>query len=61
MAVCEICGKKPHAGRNVSFSMRHTPRLFKPNIQKTKVWRDGKLVSIKACAKCIKAMSKDEV
>jgi ribosomal protein L28 len=61
MAVCEICGKRARAGHNVSFSMRHTSRKFKPNIQKTRVWRDGKLVSIKACAKCIKAMAKDQV
>ncbi len=61
MAVCDICGKKPQFGSNVSFSMRNTKRQFKPNIQKTRVWRDGRLVSIRACAKCLKAMAKDEV
>ncbi|MBN1427209.1 MAG: 50S ribosomal protein L28 [Anaerolineae bacterium] len=61
MAVCEICGKKTMTGNNVSFSQRHTRRKFKPNIQKTKILRDGKLVSIKVCTKCLKTMSKDEI
>lgn len=61
MAVCSNCGKKPQFGNNVSFSMRHTKRQFKPNIQKTKIMRNGKLVSVDLCAKCLKAMSKDEV
>jgi large subunit ribosomal protein L28 len=61
MAVCEMCGKKPMTGNNVSFSQRHTKRKFKPNIQKTKVFRDGKLVSMKVCTKCLKTMSKDVI
>jgi large subunit ribosomal protein L28 len=59
MAVCEICGKGPQFGHNVSHSKRATKRQFKPNIQKTKVWRDGRLVSVKLCAKCLKTMNKD--
>ncbi len=61
MAVCSNCGKKPMSGHNVSFSMRHTKRQFKPNLRKTKVYRDGRLVSVVLCAKCLKAMSKDKV
>lgn len=61
MAVCEMCGKKPMTGNNVSFSQRHTKRQFKPNIQKTKILRDGKLVSVKVCTKCLKTLSKDEI
>ena len=61
MAVCENCGKKPMFGHNVSHSMRHTKRQFKPNIQSTKILRDGRLVKIKLCAKCIKTLSKDVV
>jgi large subunit ribosomal protein L28 len=61
MAVCESCGKKPQTGNNVSFSMRHTKRQFKPNIRKTKVMKNGKLVAMNVCAKCLKAMDKDRV
>jgi len=61
MAVCDNCGKKPQFGNNVSFSMRHTKRQFKPNIQKTKLWKSGKMVTVHYCAKCLKALAKDEV
>jgi large subunit ribosomal protein L28 len=59
MAVCELCGKKPQFGHNVSFSERKTKRQFKPNIQTTSLWRDGRLVKVKVCAKCLKTMNKD--
>ena len=48
-------------GNNVSFSQRHTKRQFKPNIQKTKILVDGKLVTMKLCARCLKTLSKDVV
>ena len=59
MAKCEICGKGPQFGHNVSHSKVRTNRQFKPNIQKTKVWRDGNLVSIKVCARCLKTLNKN--
>jgi large subunit ribosomal protein L28 len=59
MAVCELCGKKPRFGHNVSHSMRHTKRQFKPNIQKTTILRDGKLVKVKICTRCLKTLNKD--
>ncbi|HIC88975.1 MAG TPA: 50S ribosomal protein L28, partial [Anaerolineae bacterium] len=31
MAKCEICGKGPQFGHNVSHSMRHTKRKWRPN------------------------------
>lgn len=53
---CEICGKSPVAGKNVSHSNRHTPRMFRPNIQKVKVvLEDGTIRTMKVCAKCLKA------
>lgn len=61
MAVCEMCGKKPQFGNRVSHSMRHTKRQFKPNIVKTTTMRDGKLVKIRVCAKCLKTLNKDVV
>ena len=33
MAKCEICGKSPMFGHNVSHSKRATKRMFRPNIQ----------------------------
>ena len=34
--VCQLTGKKTEVGMNVSHSMRHTKRTFKPNLQKLK-------------------------
>ncbi|RIK42693.1 MAG: 50S ribosomal protein L28 [Chloroflexi bacterium] len=56
--VCEVCGKKVAFGHNVSFSKKRTNRMFRPNIQKTLVMRDGRAVSIQACTRCIRTMAK---
>jgi large subunit ribosomal protein L28 len=60
MAKCANCGKTTTFGRNVSFSKRHTSRVFLPNLQKTRVLdaERGRYVQKTLCAKCIKAMSK---
>jgi large subunit ribosomal protein L28 len=60
MAKCEMCGKSPQFGHNVSHSNRKTKRQFKPNIQRTKLLEDGKLVSKYLCVRCIRTLSKDE-
>lgn len=54
MAKCKICGKGPQFGHNVSHSMRHTKRQFKPNIQKKTVFVQGKKRRISICMKCLK-------
>lgn len=56
MAKCQICGKGPQFGHNVSHSMRHTKRRFNPNIQKTTVWVDGERRRLRVCAKCLKTL-----
>ncbi|MBP1466098.1 50S ribosomal protein L28 [Candidatus Chloroploca sp. M-50] len=59
MAKCQICGKKPSFGHNVSFSKRRTNRMWRPNIQKTTITnKDGSSVQVKACTQCIRTMSK---
>lgn len=53
--VCEICGKAPSAGRNVSHSHRVTNRTFCPNIQKVTIKLNGKVKRANVCTKCLKA------
>ncbi|MDZ4178631.1 MAG: 50S ribosomal protein L28 [Coriobacteriia bacterium] len=53
--VCTVCGKHPHAGRNVSHSHRVTNRMFHPNVQKVSAVVDGSVKKIKVCTKCMKA------
>ena len=53
--VCEICGKAPSAGRNVSHSHRVTNRTFRPNIQKVTIKLNGKVKRANVCTKWLKA------
>ena len=59
MAKCEVCGKTPQFGHNVSHSNRKTNRQFKPNVQRVKVMENGRLVSKFMCTRCIRTMSKN--
>ncbi|MCX7706678.1 MAG: 50S ribosomal protein L28 [Anaerolineae bacterium] len=58
MAKCQICGKGPQFGHNVSHSMRHTKRRWNPNIQHMRLSVDGREQRLYVCAKCIKTMQK---
>ena len=55
---CEVCGKTLSFGHNVSFSKKRTNRVFRPNIQKTTVYTNGRAKSLNACTRCIRTMSK---
>ncbi len=53
---CEICGKKPVAGHQISHSHRVSQRWFRPNIQKITI-RDenGTVRKANVCTRCMKA------
>lgn len=52
--VCEICGKKPITGHNISHSHKLTKRRWFPNLQKVKVSVDGKVKRMRVCTSCIR-------
>jgi large subunit ribosomal protein L28 len=54
-SVCEICGKGPGFGNNVSHSHRRTPRRWNPNIQVVRTTAGGTSRRVRACTSCIKA------
>ncbi|HUZ21083.1 MAG TPA: 50S ribosomal protein L28 [Acidimicrobiales bacterium] len=54
-AVCEICGKKPSFGMNVSHSHRRTKRRWNPNIQRIRAIVGGTPRRVNACTSCIRA------
>ena len=58
MAKCEVCGKGPQFGHNVSHSMRHTKRRWNVNVQRMRLVADGVERRAYLCAKCIKTMQK---
>jgi large subunit ribosomal protein L28 len=53
--ICEICGKKPVYGNNVSHANNRTRRRFEPNLQRVRALVDGKTKRIKVCTSCIQA------
>jgi len=55
-AKCDICGKKPSTGHNVSHSVRRTKRRWLPNLHSMKiVTATGGTKRAKVCSSCLKA------
>ena len=53
--VCDICGKGPLAGNNVSHANNKTKRRWYPNIQKIKTISNGSVKKIRVCTRCIRS------
>jgi large subunit ribosomal protein L28 len=58
MAKCQVCGKGPQFGHNVSHSKRATNRQWKPNIQKKSVFYQGKQQRMHICTRCARTLIK---
>ena len=54
-SVCDVCGKGPVFGNNVSFSHRRTRRRWNPNIQRRRIMVGGTPKRVNVCTSCIKA------
>lgn len=52
---CQVCGKGPMFGKNISHAHNVTNRVFYPNVHKIRVVEDGKIVRRTVCTKCMKA------
>jgi large subunit ribosomal protein L28 len=61
MIICEICGKGKMIGRNIRHThtglwekrASKTLKIFRPNLHKGKVFINGVVKSVKACASCL--------
>jgi large subunit ribosomal protein L28 len=58
MNICEITGKGKQYGNNVSFSQRHTKKVWKPNLQTKTVVVDGKKVTLKISTQALRTLKK---
>jgi large subunit ribosomal protein L28 len=54
-SVCDVCGKGPGFGNNVSHSHRRTRRRFNPNVQRVRAVVSGTPRRLYVCTSCIKA------
>lgn len=52
---CDICGKRPLVGNNVSHANNKTKTRSLPNLQKLRATVDGRTQRVLACTRCIKA------
>ena len=52
---CEICGKGPSFGNNVSHANNKTRTVWHPNLQKVKAVTNGSVRSVKVCTRCIRS------
>ena len=55
---CELCGKSPQFGHNISHSKRHTNRRWLPNIHPVTLIRDGKPTRLNLCTRCLRTQHK---
>ena len=56
MAVkCDICGKKPMVGNNVSHAHNKTRRRWLPNLQTVRISHGGNRKKARVCTQCIRS------
>ena len=55
---CDLCGKGPMSGNNVSHSKVRTRRRFMPNLHVARALVGGREVRVRACTRCIRTQSK---
>lgn len=52
---CEVCGKGPMSGNNVSHAHNTTRRRFLPNLQQVRAVVDGQTRKVKVCSSCLRS------
>ena len=53
--VCEVCGKTPVVGRQLSHAHNVSARRFEPNLQLVRAMIGGGVKRIRACTRCIRS------
>ncbi|TAF33821.1 MAG: 50S ribosomal protein L28 [Cytophagales bacterium] len=61
--VCEITGKRPRSGNNVSHANNKTKRRFNPNLQKKKFFvpEEGVWVNLKLTTSAMRTINKNGI
>ena len=52
---CDVCGKGPASGNNVSHSMRKTRRRWLPNLQSVRINERGTVKTARICTSCLRS------
>ena len=61
--VCEISGKRPRVGNNVSKANNKTKRRFNPNLQKKRFYipEEDKWITINVCTSMLRTINKNGI
>ncbi|TAM90733.1 50S ribosomal protein L28 [bacterium] len=52
---CQVCGKGPTTGNNVSHAMNKTRRRWLPNLQSVRIDDRGTHRTARVCTQCLKS------
>jgi large subunit ribosomal protein L28 len=52
---CEVCGKTPKVGRQVSHAHNVSARRFEPNLQPVRAMINGGVRRIRVCTRCLRS------
>ncbi|MBM3772712.1 MAG: 50S ribosomal protein L28 [Acidimicrobiia bacterium] len=52
---CEICGKSPSVGRQISHAHNVSPRRFDPNLQTVRASVNGGTRRLRVCTRCLRS------
>jgi large subunit ribosomal protein L28 len=52
---CEVCGKGPAFGHNVSHAHNVTNRRWNPNLQRVRVFAHGRIKRMSVCTRCLRS------
>jgi len=53
--MCDVCGKKPVSGNNISHAHNLTRRRWMPNLQNVRVLVNGRTKRMTVCTQCLKS------
>jgi len=52
---CEVCGKGPMSGNNVSHAHNTTRRRFLPNLKSVRAVISGQTQKVRVCTSCLRS------
>lgn len=52
---CEVCGKGPMSGNNVSHAHNTTRRRFLPNLKNVRAIISGQTKKVRVCTSCLRS------
>ncbi len=52
---CDVCGKGPLVGNNVSHAHNLNKRRWMPNIKKMRIMKDGSPKRVYVCTRCLRS------